>query len=163
MRRGNENSHLCSVVMPAQASIQYAAASQFKHSGLLNTGSPGQTLKHAHISNGNLNCRPCGRRDPYRVMLVSGKKKPSHRSCHKVKPVVMGPCVRRDDSEFVARQEHFTPDIGCVWRYVHALVRTRGPIRRDIRCRKDSRPAVAATNSGLWLCVPAFAGTKESL
>ena len=70
------------------------------------------------------------RRDPYRVMLVSGKKKPSHRSCHKLKPVVMGPCVRRDDSEFVARQEHFTPDIGCVWRYAHALVRTQGPIPR---------------------------------
>src|SRR6266404_8619300 len=32
--------------------IQYAAACRFHHSGLWNTGSPGQALRYAHISNG---------------------------------------------------------------------------------------------------------------
>ena len=32
------------------------------------------TPKPAHISKGNLNCRPCARRDPYRVIFVVGKK-----------------------------------------------------------------------------------------
>ena len=42
-------------------------------------------------------------------------------------------------------------------------LRTQGPIPRDIRCRKESRPAAGATNSSLWLWVPAFAGTTASL
>src|SRR5215468_8927707 len=44
-------------------------------------------------------------------------------------------------------------------RCVHALVRTRGLIPRNICCRKERRSTVAATNSGWWLRVPAFAGT----
>jgi hypothetical protein len=42
-------------------------------------------------------------------------------------------------------------------------LRTQGPIPRDPCCRKESRPAVDATNSSLWLWVPAFAGTTGSL
>jgi len=59
-------------------------------------------LRHARISKGNLVCRPCERRDPYRVISVIGKKAVPP-WCQKLEPVVMGPCVRRDDSEFVAR------------------------------------------------------------
>src|ERR1700745_2685805 len=35
---------------------------------------PANALMYAHISKGNLICRPCARRDPYRVIFVVGKK-----------------------------------------------------------------------------------------
>src|ERR1700751_3685606 len=38
-------------------------------------------------------------------------------------------------------------------------LRTQGPIPRDIRTWKESRPALGATNSSLWLWIPACAGT----
>jgi hypothetical protein len=41
MRRGNALLCLTLLVMPANAGIQYAAASRLKHSHLWNTGSPG--------------------------------------------------------------------------------------------------------------------------
>ena len=42
-------------------------------------------------------CRPCERRDPYAAAVIAGKDKITNTSRNQLPPVVMGPCVRRDD------------------------------------------------------------------
>src|ERR1700750_1558911 len=66
-----------------------------------------------------------------------------------MKNALRRPCERTNVCTHLERQSQLSS------------LRTQGPIPRDICCRKESRPAVAAKNDGLWLWVPASRGRQK--
>ena len=123
---------------------------QFAHSGNARLSRPSSRTiegvavvpafapRHSHISKGNLVCRPCERRDPYRVISVVGKKAvpplvPQIQACgygslrSQGRQRVCGP--NGSISRPMSAAPGFRSALPC-GRCVHTLVRSQGRRRR---------------------------------